>query len=121
MSPSRLPILLLPPSLLPRPLHLVSGRPGELCGPHIPLHHRGPVGGVYDGDMCCVPHLGLPTLRGTDIPGGWAEIEVAVGPQTFSEQLQVLSVQVFPCAANLSDLIDRACLHNTCLCVHAGF
>ena len=51
----------------------------------------------------------------------YAEVEIVVCPRTFSEQLQVLSVQVFPCAANLSDQIYRACLQDTCLCDHAGF
>ena len=52
----------------------------------------------------------LITLEAFDVT---PEEKIAIGPSTFSTQLQVLSMQVFPCTANLSDQIDRACLHNT--------
>ena len=53
-----------------------------------------------------------------------SEVEIAVGPRTLSEQFQVLAMQVFFCAANLSDQVGMACLLNysvLCLIISCAY
>ena len=49
------------------------------------------MGWLYDGDLLCVPHLGLPTLCGTDIPGRWV---VRGGGWVYIVEVLVVEVMV---------------------------